>query len=423
MSSTNFIRTAKWCADGSSFLAQCEDHTFQTFSFNSHAPSNDNSLTHASTFPQPSPIVDFTWFPGASSQYPPLYCFVASVRECPVKLLDASTGRLRASYKIIDHRERFIAPHSMVFNMHANKLYCGFESAYEVFDVHHPGEGDRVKTSPERKSRDGMKGIVSALAFAPTYDGLFAAGTLSPSTPFTPNIAIYSEETLEPVMYLGADEGGGVTQLVFNPLKPHLLYATMRGQRAVHMWDLRMTGIAGGGAPLRVYEHRPHAGQDQGSDDETMRASTNQKIRFDVDPGGRWLAYGAEDGSMSLFDLHEGDATAAREGEEGNDQEPQVVHPALSFGAHQDVACSTSFHPSHPFLLSASGSRHWGISQGQDADTLSSSSDDDEEDDSELRGTPDVSKQGSRQQPKLYAGKPVPRDSSVKMWYLGGAAS
>jgi len=224
-------------------------------------------------------------------------------------------------------------------------------------------------------------------------------------------------------MYLGADEGGGVTQLVFNPLKPHLLYATMRGQRAVHMWDLRMTGVAGGGAPLRVYEHRPHAAQDQGGDEaERARASTNQKIRFDVDPGGQWLSYGAEDGSVSLFDLNGDDSTdlvVGGEGGEDTDQEPRVILPSLSFGAHQDVACSTSFHPSLPFLLSASGSRHWGLSQGPDADSSSSSSDDDEEEDGGRGDTHG----GSTQRSTLYAGKPVPRDSSVKMWDLGGAAS
>ncbi|EIW76955.1 hypothetical protein CONPUDRAFT_76495 [Coniophora puteana RWD-64-598 SS2] len=133
----------------------------------SHAPGSEIFLSHISTFPQPSLIIDFTWFPGASPQYPPLYCFVVSVRECPVKLLDVSSGRLRVSYKIIDH------------------LYMP------------ASERVRVKTSPERKSRDGMRGIVSALAFAPLRHWHSIA-----------NEDI--EETLEPVMYLGENEGGGV---------------------------------------------------------------------------------------------------------------------------------------------------------------------------------------------------------------------
>ena len=94
----------------------------------------------ARSFCQPAPILDFIWYPMATPLDPASFCLVASVRECPVKLLDASDGRvrflifyypwfdrynivqLRASYRIIDHRERQIAPHSLVFNLTAQKL-------------------------------------------------------------------------------------------------------------------------------------------------------------------------------------------------------------------------------------------------------------------------------------------------------------
>ena len=45
-------------------------------------------------FRQPAPILDYTWYPSASAVNPAAYCFVASVRECPVKLIDASSGRV-----------------------------------------------------------------------------------------------------------------------------------------------------------------------------------------------------------------------------------------------------------------------------------------------------------------------------------------
>ena len=43
---------------------------------------------------QPSPIVDYAWYPSASVNNPATFCFLASVRECPVKLLDGSDGRV-----------------------------------------------------------------------------------------------------------------------------------------------------------------------------------------------------------------------------------------------------------------------------------------------------------------------------------------
>ena len=38
------------------------------------------------------------------------------------------------------------------------RLYCGFQDAIEVFDVNYPGEGERIFTTPSKKSRSGLKG-------------------------------------------------------------------------------------------------------------------------------------------------------------------------------------------------------------------------------------------------------------------------
>ncbi|KAG5650209.1 hypothetical protein H0H81_000310 [Sphagnurus paluster] len=182
-------------------------------------PTTEISTTPSPSkvFAQPSPILDFLWFPTASIMDPASFCFMASVRECPVKLLDATDGRLRASYRIVDHRERQIAPHSMAFNITAERLYCGFEDAIEVFDVNRPGEGTRLPTTPSKKSKDGLKGIVSALAFVPSQGSdIYAAGTFSPTNS---NIAMFSEtQGAEPVMFVSGGPPSGVTQ-VFNLLQ------------------------------------------------------------------------------------------------------------------------------------------------------------------------------------------------------------
>lgn len=107
-------------------------------------------MTTIRVFPQPGPILDYIWYPTATPHDPASFCFVASVRECPVKLLDASDGRvrphswinrhlatyqksqLRASYKIVDHRERQIAPHSLAFNLTAQKLVLFILHSVEV---------------------------------------------------------------------------------------------------------------------------------------------------------------------------------------------------------------------------------------------------------------------------------------------------
>ena len=82
----------------------------------------------------------------------------------------------RATYPIVDHRERMIVPHAMAFNLDASKsvtsfirsgpqlteirLYCGFDGAIEVFDVSNPGHdtSDRLKLAYAKRQEGGQKG-------------------------------------------------------------------------------------------------------------------------------------------------------------------------------------------------------------------------------------------------------------------------
>ncbi|KAJ7474877.1 WD40-repeat-containing domain protein [Mycena latifolia] len=385
----NFPRSAKWCPDGSVALLQCERREFRIFApkldSQNEASNSEPNLPHSEplvqTFPQPAPILDYTWYPSATSANPASFCFVASVRETPVKLLDASDGRLRASYRIVDHRERQIAPYSLAFNL----LYCGFEDAIELFDVGRPGEGTRLPTSPSKKSKDGLKGIISALAFSPSYESdFYAAGSLTP----TPgNIAMFSEaDGAVPVSFISGGPAAGVTQLHFNPMRPHMLYAAFRRRREVYSWDLR----ADVGTPLNIYSPTP-------SVDGPPVGDTNQKRRFDVDLGGRFLSVGDQEGDICIFDLRAEDAMTA-------DDVP-VATPCSKYAAHKDAIGSVSFHPTKPQLLSVSGSRHFH----QRTDDSGSDSSGDEAD-----GDVQTSVRRRAARPT-----PVPLDASVKLWDFG----
>ncbi|KII94406.1 hypothetical protein PLICRDRAFT_133117 [Plicaturopsis crispa FD-325 SS-3] len=387
----NFTRTAKWCSDGSAVLAQCENRTFQLLDLPVEVAqlSVDNIEKCQRVLPQPASILDFIWYPSASSRDPATFCFVASVRECPVKLLDAADGRVRASYRIVDHRERQIAPHSLSFNLMANKLYCGFEDAIEIFDVHRPGEGTRLHTTPTKQSKEGLRGIISALAFSNNYD-FYAAGSFSVSSEMSPNVALFSEAEETPIMFIGTGEHGaktGVTQLHFHPTKPHILYAAFRRSDTIYSWDLR--GDAS--APIRVFKTDAQHGE-----------VTNQKMRFDVDLGGKYLSTGSRDGTISLFDLGPDSETDV---EAVYVQTAGEVSPSLTFHAHEDAVGSVAFHPRQPFLLSASGSRHFDRADEDDSNS-SDSVETEDEDDAER-----VSIRRNRKRPQ-----PRPLDSSNKIW-------
>ncbi|EAU87882.2 guanyl nucleotide binding protein [Coprinopsis cinerea okayama7 len=342
----NFSRYAKFTPDGSAFLTHLENHTIQIFEFDSTKTHKASLLLGEQedppskpqlklTLPQASPLVATEWFPTASCRPEALagFCFVASVRECPVKLLDARDGRLRASYPIVDHRERQIAPHSLSFNFTGERLYCGFEDTIEIFDVNRPGsEGTRLPTTPSKKSKDGLKGIISSLAFSTLYgadDTLFAAGTL---TPRPDNIGLWVESQEAMVMSVGGGPRAGVVQMQFNPYRPHILYATYRGiaNNLIYSWDIRSNVHS----PLRIFDARPL--DSSGNPTPVPISMRNQKMHFGLDVVGRYMGVGNSNGEIAVFDLQkaEGDAQDSQD-EEASIQETSTSFPDFRFDAHK----------------------------------------------------------------------------------------
>jgi len=280
------------------------------------------------------------------------------------------------------------------------RLYCGFEDAIEVFDINYPGEGTRLATTPSRKSRDGLKGIVSALAFCHSYDPsyrLYAAGSLSPSSANSANIALFDEDTGEkPVGWVG-DIKASVMQLAFNPLQSHILYASFRRRDEIHSWDLRGSTMT----PLETFRYG------NGS-----RLETNQRMRFDIDLSGKLMGVGDQNGNVSMFSLTTLGAAAPTEvGVEKAPLDVCSTAPSLKYHAHDDTIGSVAFHPLHPLLLSVSGSRHFDdIDSGEESSDSSISGE-------ASRGDTEVFIRRHRHRPQ-----PSFRDNSIRLWHFGGAS-
>ena len=104
-----------------------------------------------------------------------------------------------------------------------------------IFDVTRPGRDCEVRpTCATKKSRDGQRGIISCLAFAPDGSGLYAAGSFSGTT------GLYVENQPGLVSLLGGHRGG-VTQASFSHDGVLLLTAARRDDDIV-CWDVRRTG-------------------------------------------------------------------------------------------------------------------------------------------------------------------------------------
>jgi hypothetical protein len=93
----NFLRSAKFSPDGLSVLANSENRCIYVFELdaqNLEASTSERRDPTRREYKQAAPILDTAWYPTASAQDPASYCLLASVRECPVKLLDANDGRV-----------------------------------------------------------------------------------------------------------------------------------------------------------------------------------------------------------------------------------------------------------------------------------------------------------------------------------------
>jgi WD40 repeat protein len=216
--------------------------------------------------------------------------------------------------------------------------------------VNRPGqEGARLNTTPSKKSKDGLKGIISALAFCPSYEySLFAAGSF---TPTTSNIAIYNDDS--PVLSIGGCPKAGVSQLAFSPFQPHVLLASFRQHEVIYAWDIR----GNADAPIAIYDYSSPG-----------RRLTNQRMRFDVSWQGNYLATGDQRGLMHIFDLNDTPSNS-----DGLSESDVIVRPRRSLPAHKDAVGSVSFNNTYPVIMSACGSRHFP------EDDDSSDDDDDEE--------------------------------------------
>ncbi|GAA6062623.1 hypothetical protein JCM10212_000285 [Sporobolomyces blumeae] len=275
-----FFRDAKICPDASCILTNADDRSLSLYRLPSQSVvSNQRDLDPVWTHSPSDSVLSYDWYPGASIADPAMFAFAVGVKDHPVQLLDGNDRRVRASYPIVDHTERFVAPYSMAFSPDGSGLYCGFENAIEIFDVAQSGaEGFRLATTPNRSSREGQKGLISTLDFSPSHGaGLLAAGS------FSGTIGLYDPSSSAPLVgLLPSTNRGGVTKVLYHPTIPHLLFAASRQSNYLELFDLRNFELE----PIRL----------------RRKGRTNQRIGFDIDPTGSWLVTGDQHGHLSLFD-------------------------------------------------------------------------------------------------------------------------
>ena len=330
----NYLKGCKWSPDGSCLLTNSNDNTLRLFNLPPSLWSSDLTTTPALDvalrMAEGGLIYDYCWYPGMRSASPDTCCIACTSRGVPVHLWDAFTGQLRCAYRCYDDMDELASAKSVAFNRAGDKLYCGFEKMIRIFDTSRPGRectNVSYKSTKKRQVR-GQAGIMSTIAFHPD-DTMFAVGTYAKS------VGLYSAETNKCVTVLRGHDSG-VTQVTFAPNGNHLFSGT-RKNHEIFCWDIRHS---------RAPAYRVH-----------RLVETNQRIQFDLEPSGRFLASGQHNGLLSVWDT-----------EAPLQDQSDILQPLADIPAHNDTVNGVSFHPYLPLLSSASGQHHIKFTMALDSE-------------------------------------------------------
>uniref|UniRef100_A0ACD6A4T6 Uncharacterized protein n=1 Tax=Avena sativa TaxID=4498 RepID=A0ACD6A4T6_AVESA len=323
-SAGNFLKGVKWSPDGSSFLTSSDDNSLRMFYLPEDAYSaaleqtaeaavgGEDSYGPSLQVSEGEPVYDFCWYPYMSVSDPATCVFASTSRDHPIHLWDATTGELRCTYRAYDAMDEITAALSISFNSTGSKLFAGYNKAIRVFDVHRPGRD--FEQYSLLKGGEGPTGIVSSISFSP-QNGMLAVGSYSQTT------AVYAESNMEP-LYVLHGQLGGVTQVLFSK-DGNYLYTGGRKDPYILCWDIRNTVDI----VYKLYRSCD---------------TTNQRVQFDIEPYGKHLATGGQDGMVHIYDLQGG----------------QWV---TGFQAAADTVNGFSFHPYLPLATTSSGHRRFGM--------------------------------------------------------------
>jgi len=321
---TTFTKGVRWSPDGTCLLTADDSDELKLFEFPS---AETTAWTPVLTSSEGETVYDYAWYPRMNSAEPASCCFVSSSRDHPLHLWDAFTGNLRASYRAFDHLDEIVAAFSVAFSLSGQYLLGGYNRAIRVFDVTEPGRPvATIATSATRKAREGQRGMISAMASSPADADLIAAGS------YRGSVFLYDLRAGRAVSTVtGGGTVGGVTQLQFSGDGRFLFSGSRRGvskeQSHVVCWDPRMAN-----AVMAEYPRE---------------CSTHQRVGFDIDPTGRYLATGSgnvEDPCATVYDLGTGLVAATIPAPRGGPVNGVAFHPlgydfvALSTGTRMVLA-------------------------------------------------------------------------------------
>jgi telomerase Cajal body protein 1 len=241
----------------------------------------DEQLTFQSATDIGESIYDCVWYPHMSLSYPSSCCYLTTSRDHPIHLWSNnsttnSNPTIQCSYLGYNHLDELDSAISLAFNLTGDKFYAGYNRMIRSFDLANPGkQSSSLPTSRTKRDSFGQKGLISSLSFNPMHSGLFAAGSYDSGS----GVYLYQENMRAAVDHLTGGEEMGITCLKWS-VCGNIVWVGGRKNSVISCYDIRFPKAELG----RV----------------TRELSSNQRMSFSLDPWGKYLATGTQDGRYSL---------------------------------------------------------------------------------------------------------------------------
>lgn len=280
-------------------------------------------------------------------------------------MYDAYTGQIRASYRPYNSLDELESPTSVCFARNGTQIIAGgfrTERMIQIFDIHRPGRDtvSILKLGKTRRSKDGQKGIISALSIPKNNmnSNILAVGTYSPGSIYIYDLRAQSSPVSEIIVtgtcivghgkkhakkkkrkhvifensstpattnhhYHGDDQNNdndidndnnfsfsaakaqwyhnrsrnGITQLEISSDERYM-YSASRRSNVIIQWDLRrLTSLSSVSSSTTSSRRSPLIGCASFESGN----DTNQRIEFDINRNQLWV--GSQDKSIRVYDL------------------------------------------------------------------------------------------------------------------------
>ncbi|CAA18997.1 human WRAP53 orthlog Gnr1 [Schizosaccharomyces pombe] len=278
----NFFHSSRWSPDGSTILSLTEDQCLNCWNvpFSDLSKKADGPLNfskHLSyKYQSPETVYSYSWYSRMKLDDPSSNLFAVSSRDQPIKLINFTTGKNKASYHMIDHQERYQGSHCLQFTNDGEYLIAGDKNCLHHFNIR-TGCKEPVMTTVTHGYKVplwefSLKGIQSCFSLNPMDSKTLAVGT------YSNRVGIYNDCGRRPCqLEFSIERGNGVTHLQWCE-DGEKLYVGSRCSDKIEVWDIRYVRDM-------VYALEGH------------RGDTNQRILFDTDKKDEILA-GGTDGSI-----------------------------------------------------------------------------------------------------------------------------